>query len=172
MNKLGLGAIALVSLALAACTDYSSYGGEYGSGYGGHGGGQKQGVGTLLGAVTGAVVGAQFGKGNGQLAATAAGTLIGALVGNSVGASLDRIDLEYASQAQYEALEYEPTGAETRWHNPDTGHSGTVSPGPAYRDDRGAYCREYQHTVTIAGKQQQAYGQACRQPDGTWKVVG
>ena len=81
MNKLRLGAIALASLALAACTDYSSYGGEYGSGYGGHGGGQKQGVGTLLGAVTGAVVGAQFGKGNGQLAATAAGTLIGALVG-------------------------------------------------------------------------------------------
>ncbi len=171
MKKLRLGAIALVSLALAGCYDYGSYGGGS-HGAGGYGSGQKQGFGTLLGAVTGAVVGAQFGSGNGQLAATAAGTLVGALIGNSVGASLDRIDLEYAAQAQYEALEYEPTGSERQWHNPDTGHRGTVSPGPAYRDERGAYCREYQHTVTIAGEQQQAYGPACRQPDGTWKVVG
>ncbi len=172
MKKLRLGAVALVSLALAGCSDYGSYGGTYGSHDSSYGGGQKQGFGTLLGAVTGAVIGAQFGKGDGQLAATAAGTLIGALIGNSVGADLDRIDLEYAAQAHYEALEYEPTGSERQWHNPDTGHHGTVSPGPAYRDDRGAYCREYQQTVTIAGEQQQAYGQACRQPDGTWKVVG
>ena len=168
MKILGLGAVAIASVALASCYDYGSYGGSHG----GHGGGSKQGVGTLLGAVTGAVVGAQFGGGNGQLAATAAGTLVGALVGNSIGASLDRIDLQYASQAHHDALEYEPSGAETRWHNPDTGHCGTVSPGPAYRDDRGAYCREYQQTVTIGGREQQAYGQACRQPDGTWKVVG
>ena len=166
MRNLKLGAIAFASLALAACSEYGSYGGH------GHGEGQKQGIGTLLGAVAGAVVGAQFGKGDGQVAATVAGTLVGALVGNSIGASLDRIDIEYASQAQHEALEYEPSGSSRDWHNPDTGHHGTVSPGPAYRDERGAYCREYQHTVTIAGEQQQAYGQACRQPDGTWKVVG
>ena len=87
-----------------------------------------------------------------------------ALVAVDLERHLDRIDLEYASQAQYEALEYEPTGSERRWHNPDSGHHGTVSSGPAYRDGRGAYCREYQHTVTIGGEQQQAYGQACRQP--------
>jgi surface antigen len=35
----------------------------------------------------------------------------------------------------------------------------------------GAYCREFQQTVTIGGKTESAYGTACRQPDGTWKVV-
>ena len=36
----------------------------------------------------------------------------------------------------------------------------------------GTYCREYQQTVTIDGKQERSYGTACRQPDGTWKIVG
>ena len=31
-------------------------------------------------------------------------------------------------------------------------------------------CREYQTTITIGGKPQKAYGRACRQPDGTWKI--
>ena len=35
----------------------------------------------------------------------------------------------------------------------------------------GAYCREFQHTVTIGGKTEDAYGTACRQPDGTWKII-
>ena len=33
-------------------------------------------------------------------------------------------------------------------------------------------CREYQTTIMIGGKPEKAYGRACRQPDGTWKVVG
>jgi surface antigen len=32
-------------------------------------------------------------------------------------------------------------------------------------------CREYTGTVTIAGKPQQAFGTACRQPDGTWRIT-
>jgi surface antigen len=35
----------------------------------------------------------------------------------------------------------------------------------------GALCREYQSTVVVGGKQEQAYGTACRQADGSWKVV-
>jgi hypothetical protein len=31
-------------------------------------------------------------------------------------------------------------------------------------------CREYTHTVIIDGKEQQAYGRACPQPDGSWRV--
>jgi hypothetical protein len=33
-------------------------------------------------------------------------------------------------------------------------------------------CREYQTTITIGGKDEKAYGRACRQPDGTWKDTG
>jgi surface antigen len=35
----------------------------------------------------------------------------------------------------------------------------------------GAYCREYQTTVTVGGKSEQAYGTSCRQPDGSWQIV-
>ncbi len=56
------------------------------------------------------------------------------------------------------------------WTNPDTGHAGTVTPQPAYKNDAGQYCREYQQTVTIGGKTETAYGTACRQPDGSWRI--
>jgi surface antigen len=38
-------------------------------------------------------------------------------------------------------------------------------------DAAGTWCREYRTTVTVGGLAQQAFGTACRQPDGTWKVV-
>lgn len=34
-----------------------------------------------------------------------------------------------------------------------------------------AQCREYQAKVMINGKPQNSYGTACRQPDGTWKII-
>jgi hypothetical protein len=33
-------------------------------------------------------------------------------------------------------------------------------------------CREFEQTITVAGKPQKAYGTSCQQPDGSWKVVG
>jgi len=35
----------------------------------------------------------------------------------------------------------------------------------------GRQCREFQQTVTIGGKSEQAYGTACLQADGAWEVV-
>ena len=32
------------------------------------------------------------------------------------------------------------------------------------------YCREFQKQIIIDGRTEQAYGVACRQPDGTWKL--
>jgi hypothetical protein len=32
-------------------------------------------------------------------------------------------------------------------------------------------CREFTVPVTVGGQQQQAVGQACRQPDGSWRVT-
>jgi len=48
---------------------------------------------------------------------------------------------------------------------------GTVTPKPAYQTSSGQYCREFQQSITVGGQTQDAYGTACRQPDGTWKVV-
>jgi surface antigen len=46
-----------------------------------------------------------------------------------------------------------------------------MTPKKTYKDKAGKYCREYVTKATIAGKEEQAYGKACRQPDGSWKIV-
>jgi surface antigen len=148
---------ALVLLALVGCADSDL--------------GPKQTVGTLAGAGAGGLLGAQVGKGSTRLAATAAGTLLGAFLGNEVGKSLDRADAVYASRAQYQALEYTPSGYSTSWRNPDTGHYGSVTPIETYEAASGAYCREFQHQAQIGGRTREVYGTACRTPDGEWQVA-
>jgi len=133
--------------------------------------GQKQTLGTLLGAVSGAVAGAQVGKGKGRIAAVAAGTLLGSLLGGSIGKSLDNADRIAMQQTTQQTLESSPSGKTVTWKNPDSGHSGTVTPQPSYKNSTGEYCREYQQSVTVNGKTERAYGTACRQPDGSWKIV-
>ena len=133
--------------------------------------GTKQTVGALAGAGAGGLLGAQVGKGSTRLAATAAGTLLGAFLGNEVGKSLDRADAVHASRAQYQALEYTPSGYSTAWRNPDTGHYGNVTPIETYEATNGAYCREFQHQAQIGGRTREVYGTACRTPDGEWQVA-
>jgi surface antigen len=133
--------------------------------------GPKQTVGALAGAGAGGLLGAQIGNGKGRLAATAAGTLLGAYLGNEAGKSLDRADRLYASRAEYQALEYTPSGASAAWRNPDTGHYGSITPIETYETASGDYCREFQHRAEIGGRTQNVYGTACRTPDGQWQAV-
>lgn len=49
--------------------------------------------------------------------------------------------------------------------------SGSVTTTREGRSSTGRYCREFRQTITIAGKQEAAYGTACQQPDGTWEIV-
>ncbi len=64
-----------------------------------------------------------------------------------------------------------PIGRLMTWNNPQTGNYGTVVPVRDGRSSSGAYCREFQQTVTIGGQTQQGYGTACRQPDGSRRIV-
>ncbi|MBE0599391.1 MAG: hypothetical protein IH614_19290 [Desulfuromonadales bacterium] len=133
--------------------------------------GPKETGGTLLGAGTGALIGSQIGGGRGTMVAVAVGTLAGALIGQGVGQSLDRADrLAMERNAQY-ALENTRTQTATTWVNPDSGNHGSILPVETYQTRTGDYCREYVQTVVIGGERQQAYGTACRQPDGTWRVI-
>lgn len=34
-----------------------------------------------------------------------------------------------------------------------------------------SYCREYTRQIVIDGEEQSAHGTACRQPDGTWRII-
>src|SRR5882724_12500329 len=128
----------------------------------------KASIGALGGAAVGGLIAEAAGGGG---AAIAGAVLGGALLGGFAGNALDQRDKRLAAEAQQRALESAPTGKPVAWTNPDTGHSGTVTPVRTYQS-AGTYCREYQHTVTIDGKQEKAYGTACRQPDGSWKIQG
>ncbi len=131
----------------------------------------KKNIGTVLGGVGGAVVGSQFGSGKGRLVGVAAGTLLGAFVGREIGSSLDEADQTAASRSAQNAFETGRTGQTVAWRNPDSGNEGTITPVRTYEASPGSYCREYQQTVTVGGKTEEAYGTACRQPDGSWKIV-
>ncbi len=132
---------------------------------------KKSDVGTLTGALAGAWVGSNTGKGKGKYAAIAAGTLLGAYLGNQVGQSLDKADMAYYDKTSQSALEGNKIGQTSTWRNPDTGNQGTLTPTKTFQQSGGAYCREYTQTVTVGGRTEQAYGTACRQPDGAWQVV-
>lgn len=133
--------------------------------------GSKQQVGTGAGAVLGGLAGSQMGKGSGRLWATGAGVLVGALLGSEIGSSLDKADLAYAKQANTRAYTA-PIGETITWSNPESGNSGAVTPvREGYTETTGAYCREYQQEIFVGGRSESAYGVACRQPDGSWKII-
>ncbi len=132
--------------------------------------GTKQTVGGLGGAALGGLLGSQFGSGTGQLAATAAGVVLGGLVGSEVGRSLDDVDRLNVQRASRQA-QVAPIGQTIVWNNPNTGNAGSVTPIRDGTTASGEYCREFQQTVTVGGRTESAYGRACRQHDGSWRVV-
>jgi len=137
----------------------------------GQSGGGGEIVGTLLGAAIGGLVGSQIGSGTGNKIAIGAGVLAGGLLGNRIGKGLSCRDQAYHGQTAEHALETQRSGTTSTWANPDTGHSGSVTPTRTYQRADGAYCRDFEQTITIDGETELAGGTACRQPDGTWKVV-
>jgi surface antigen len=127
---------------------------------------------TAIGAAGGATVGGLIAAAaGGNPAAIAASVIGGLLVGGLVGNLLDDRDKRLQAEAAHRALETAPSGRSVAWKNPESGHSGTVTPTKTYQTASGTYCRDYQATVEIEGKQERASGRACRQPDGTWRIA-
>lgn len=126
----------------------------------------NEGVGTVAGGVVGGLLGSQFGGGAGQVAAAAGGALLGAFLGGRIGQYMDRQD----KMEMQRALETSPVGQSVNWKNPDNGNQYSVKPTRTYYVHEQP-CREYITHATIGGKNQQIYGKACRQADGSWQVA-
>jgi hypothetical protein len=62
-----------------------------------------------------------------------------------------------------------PIGAPVIWRH--AGAGGSVLATREGWSETGRYCREFLQTVEIGGRAEQAYGTACRQPDGSWQVT-
>jgi len=129
-------------------------------------GGQREEAGMVIGGTLGGLLGSQVGHGRGQTAAVIAGTLAGAAIGGSVGRSMDDTDRLKAARS----LENVRTGVPSAWRNPDTGIDYEFTPTRTFRTDSGP-CREFEVDARIGGRPETTYGTACRQPDGSWRIV-
>jgi surface antigen len=154
--KVATVAVAL-AMPLSACTDP----------YYNNGIGPKTATGAAIGAAGGGLLAAATG---GHEAGIAAGVLLGGLLGGAIGSALDAQDRRIAQQTAYHSLETYPSGQTSSWRNPDTGHYGTFTPTNTYQAG-GQHCREYTQTIYVDGRQETARGTACRNPDGTWRIV-
>jgi surface antigen len=164
MRKAGTMLLLLI-LAVSGCASNSGSSSSTGQWISSH---EKTLIGGLGAATAGGLIGAAFHAGP---AGVIGGALLGGLVGAAVGDRMDAADKRDQAQAAQKAFETAPSGKSVAWRNPDSGHNGTVTPVRTYQTASGQYCREYQQTISVGGEMHQAYGKACRQPDGSWKIT-
>ena len=97
----------------------------------------------------------------------AAGVLLGGLLGGATGSYLDDQDKRTAANTTQQALDSKPSGTTTTWTNPDSSHSGSVTPLRTYqanngqpvlprvraeRDHRRQAAEELRHGLPAAGR--------------------
>lgn len=161
MNQLSTLALSVtLAGALAACGPQGRHGGGI----------DRETTGTVLGGIAGGFLGSQFGEGGGKIVASVAGALVGAWAGKQIANGMNQQDRVQYQQAAQQA-QTAPVGQPVQWYNPNTGNSGSIVTTREGQTQSGEYCREFQQTITVGGQTEQAYGTACRQPDGSWKIV-
>ncbi len=101
---------------------------------------------------------------------------MGGIAGNAIAKDAckdKRHDAYYYNNTYYDAFNGDE-GEEYEWRNPHTSNYGYVTAGDYYDEGYGGYegpCREFEQRVYIDGRPETATGVACRQPDGTWRIV-
>tara|TARA_R100000808_G_C2138993_1_gene146973 strand:- start:311 stop:781 length:471 start_codon:yes stop_codon:yes gene_type:complete len=131
----------------------------------------KQDTGTAAGALLGGGLAYGLGQNSSNKEIwTVLGIGLGAMLGNHIGQQLDERDRLMMGQSFQTALERAPDNQSSSWRNPNTGNSGYTMPTRTVVASNGTPCREFTQTVMIGGQSQQAYGTACRQADGSWKI--
>ena len=128
--------------------------------------GPQEQAGMIIGGALGGLLGSEVGGGHGRTAAIIIGTMAGAAIGGSVGRSMDETDRLKTSLA----LENVRTGVPTTWRNPDTMNEYSVTPTRTFTTESGP-CREFTMDALVGGSTEKIYGTACRQPDGSWRIV-
>lgn len=191
-------ASAIAALALAACTTtttrsvtYHPGGPTAGGGYGydrddrgryGYdrydGCSDNEAFGTVAGAVAGGVIGGQFGGGSDDRAmAAVGGAILGGIAGNAIarnGCDNRRADAYYYNRSYSDAFDDRSYGRRYEWRNPHSGRYGNVT--PLRRVDGYSYgyrgeCQEFEQVVYIDGRPYVDTGVACRDRDGSWRIV-
>jgi len=79
--------------------------------------------------------------------------------------------LSWRSRIVVQTLDRAPDNRGIVWSEPQSQTPYEIVPTKTYQQDDGRYCREYLTTATVGGQISEAYGVACRQPDGAWEIV-
>ncbi len=128
-------------------------------------------IGTAVGVAIGGTAGSRIGGGNGTAIAITLGAVIGMIMGKELGKALDKDLFTRANDVVQGSLENNDDGETTVWDDPDSDDSGTITPQTTVQNDTAGDCRDFESTITVEGKTEVAQGRACREPDGSWKIV-
>ena len=79
----------------------------------------------------------------------------------------DQKQINDAMQHAYTA----PIGQQVNWANSGSGNSGNIIAIKDGYSQQGAYCREFQKTITASGQTTKSNSDFCQMPDGSWKAV-
>lgn len=127
----------------------------------------KQEQGAVTGMAVGAALGSAMGRGhNSRPFAIWLGAVVGSVLGSTIGRYMDEQDQMRTSMI----LENNRTHQSSSWVNPDTRYEYTVEPTRTYESAEGP-CREFTMDANVGGRVEQVYGTACRQADGSWKIL-
>jgi surface antigen len=86
--------------------------------------------------------------------------------------SMDDADQAYMTDHFNHAMESAVTGQSVNWTNPSSGYQVQVSPTRTFQQANSTYCREFTQSVIAKSDPSTTHGTACRQPDGSWQIVG
>lgn len=127
----------------------------------------KQEQGAVTGMAIGAALGSAVSRGHHDRPfAIWLGAVVGSVLGSTIGRYMDEQDQMRTSMI----LENNRTHESSTWVNPDTRYEYTVEPTRTFETAEGP-CREFTMDANIGGKVEQVYGTACRQADGSWKII-
>jgi surface antigen len=78
-------------------------------------------------------------------------------------------DVALAAAAMQDGLETLPNDQAVRWRNPESGHSGAITPRVTLVSDNGSFCRRYDEQLVLAdGRSSTVDNTACRDEAGRW----
>ncbi len=103
--------------------------------------------------------------------AAAGSSVLDVFAGREILANLHPADRSIASHSARNALENLEDNAIVGWASPITGGNGSITPLRTFKLAGFTACRDYQMTLTMAGRSETASGSACRGTDGAWQMV-
>ncbi len=161
-----------VAVALAGCAGKGA--GNPGPGASGGDGGfgipdgtcNKKAIGAVMGGAIGGVIGAQMGEGTSRRIAILVGAAAGTLIGSHVGRKMDEADRACIG----EALEKSGDNRTVAWASGDGSTTYRVTPlAPMPQTDPA--CRMFELQAATAAGSSTSKAQACRDADGSWRVI-